>query len=383
MRSLVRTILVLAVIAILGTIFFGPATHKRPHIVAHLPRAIPGSLTSLPKPFGLSGKVLVEAMGAQLVAQGSDQPNALASVTKIMTAYLVLTSGHYRLSETIPITQAEVHTAQEMLLSGDSVVIFPAGTTVTVKDMLYALLLPSGDNVANLLASAYPGGEPAFVHAMNAKARALGLASLHFTEPSGLSAGDVGNAQDVVKLTALAMRNPVFAQVVATKTYTLPGVGVVHNLNELLTVLPGTVGVKTGWTTASGRNLVWANRLRRPGSPLIIAAILGAPGGFGPVFNEASNLTAYAQAALGQRVIPAGTTVATATLALGLTVPLRTTRPVTLWGPKGSPIHLRWTPDGALPGLPGRAQAVVGVSSTDLPLRSPSLPLWYRIALAL
>jgi len=383
LRPLARTLLVLALILILATLLLGPKAHKAPVIASTFPKQVPGSLTSTPMPSGLAGKVLVEAEGTPLVSKDATRGNALASVTKIMTAYIVLTSGHYRLTQKIPITQAEVHEAQVMLLAGDSVVIFPTGSQVSVLDMLYALLLPSGDNIADLLAAAYPGGEGAFVAAMNAKARALGLTSLHYVDPSGLGPRDTGDAQDIVRLTALALKNPTFARIVATKSWTLPGVGTVHNLNVLLTDLPGTVGVKTGWTTASGRNLVWANRPRIPGSPLIIAAILGAPGGFGPVFNEASALTSYAKVALGRLVIPKGTIVGEATLGLGLKVPLRAARTITLWGPKGSPIHFRWIPQASPPGLPGRAMALVGATPVPVPLLSPKLPLWYRIAVTL
>lgn len=388
MRQIARTLLVLFAVAVLLSLTVGRAAHKPIDVTSNLPSHLAGG-TPLPAPANLPPHLFVTVGGAPVLSHSASAAVPLASLTKIMTAYVVLTSPKiYPLSKTIRFTANDLYTGEAMRVDqGDSVVLFQAGQDVTVQDMLYALLLPSGDNIATLLADAYPGGEAAFVARMNADAARLGLRDAHFTEPSGLDTGDVASASDIAKLSEAAMKIPTFARIVATRSYSVAGASPnpMTNLNQLLGQLPGAVGIKTGWTPQAGHNLAWAVRTNLPGRPLLIAVELGSPGpvgAFGPVFRSAAAITSYGEGAASVARLARGTTVATAKLGLGLSVPLRAAKTVDLVGPKGAAVEFALATDG-LAGLPSEVTVSIAGKTTSIPLEKVSLPFWFRLARAL
>jgi D-alanyl-D-alanine carboxypeptidase len=137
-----------------------------------------------------------------------------------------------------------------------------AGRRITIKNILYGLLVHSGNDAALALAENFPGGYAGFVSAMNQKARDLHMDHTTFKNPSGVEQyGHTTTARDLAILAGVALDNPVIADMAKTKLITVTDVTgqIVHRLettNELLNVVPGLVGLKTGWTTNAGECLV-------------------------------------------------------------------------------------------------------------------------------
>jgi D-alanyl-D-alanine carboxypeptidase (penicillin-binding protein 5/6) len=153
-----------------------------------------------------------------------------------------------------------------------------AGEQLTERQALQALLLPSANNIAAVLARWDAGSVDRFVARMNATARSLGMTHTRYTDPSGYDDATVSTAADQVRIVDRAMRLPVFASIVATPSATLPVAGTVHNTNTLLGH-DGFVGVKTGSTAAAGgcfafRAIRWIDGKRTT----ITGVVLGQPG---------------------------------------------------------------------------------------------------------
>ena len=206
----------------------------------------------------------IEGGQSQVQVGPSQHPAAIASIAKVMTAYLVLRDHPLRLGEdgpTITLTDADVADTDRRREQEESVVSIAAGEQLTEREALQALLLPSANNIAAVLARWDAGSQERFVARMNSAARSLGMTHTRYTDPSGYDEATVSTAADQVRLVDRAMRLPVFASIVATPSATLPVAGTVHNTNTLLGH-DGFVGVKTG-STDRGRRL-----LRLPGHPL-------------------------------------------------------------------------------------------------------------------
>ena len=221
-------------------------------------------------------------MGQSPVQAGPNQHAApIASVAKVMTAYLVLRDHPLRSGEdgpTITLTDADVADTDRRRRQQESVVSIAAGEQLTELQALQALLLPSANNIAAVLARWDAGSADRFVARMNATARSLGMTHTRYTDPSGYDDATVSTATDQVRLVDRAMRLPVFASIVATPSVTLPVAGTVHNTNTLLG-RNGFVGVKTGSTAAAGgcfafRAISWIGGKRTT----ITGVVLGQPG---------------------------------------------------------------------------------------------------------
>ena len=205
----------------------------------------------------------------------------IASVAKVMTAYLVLLDHPLRAGgdgPTITLTDADVADTERRRGQRESVVSIAAGEQLTERQALQALLLPSANNIAAVLARWDAGSADRFVARMNAGARSLGMTHTRYTDPSGYDEATVSTAADQVRIVVRAMRLPVFASIVATPSATLPVAGTVHNTNTLLGH-NGFVGVKTGSTAAAGgcfafRAIRWIDGKRTT----ITGVVLGQPG---------------------------------------------------------------------------------------------------------
>jgi len=212
---------------------------------------------------------------------GATRPAPIASVAKVMTAYVILhdhplTADGSGPDITVQPQEAAAYPAQ--VRDGDSLVPVVAGETLTERQALAALLLPSADNMAWILARWDAGGQAAFVARMNATARQLGMTDTDYTDPSGLDASTVSTAADQVRLGMAAMRVPALVAIAAMPTATVPVVGLVRNYNTLLGQ-DGITGLKTGSTHAAGGCVLLAARHQAGGrSALIIAATFGQPG---------------------------------------------------------------------------------------------------------
>jgi serine-type D-Ala-D-Ala carboxypeptidase (penicillin-binding protein 5/6) len=227
------------------------------------------------------GQAAVQIGRSQIQASSDQHAAPIASVAKVMTAYLVLRDHPLRLGEdgpTITLTDADVVDTDRRAGQGESVVPIAAGEQLTELQALQALLLPSANNIAAVLARWDAGSAESFVARMNAAARSLGMTHTRYTDPSGYDDATVSTAADQVRIVDRAMRLPVFASIVATQSATLPVAGAVHNTNTLLGH-DGFVGVKTGSTAAAGgcfafRAVRWIDGERT----MITGVVLGQPG---------------------------------------------------------------------------------------------------------
>ena len=222
------------------------------------------------------GSAAVAVGSGRIHAYGWTQPVPIASLAKVMTALVVLRDRQVTAQDpgfTITITSYDVADTEQRKADGQSVVPVVAGEKLTERQALQALLLPSANNIAIALARAVSGSTEAFVAAMNAEARRLGMTSTHYTDPSGYDAGTVSTARDQLRLARAAMRIDAFAEIVGETSAALPVVGVVRNTDELLGH-SGIVGIKTGSDQAAGGCFMVAAR-SASGQRLIYGVVLG------------------------------------------------------------------------------------------------------------
>ncbi|HYC81757.1 MAG TPA: hypothetical protein VEB65_08220 [Solirubrobacterales bacterium] len=221
--------------------------------------------------------VAVNGLGS-LGASGSGAPVPIASVAKVMTAYLVLRDHPLAAGEEgfeIEIDEADVEELHERIALDQSVVAVEAGEVLSERQALEALMLPSANNVAALLAVHEAGSVEAFVAEMNEAAAELGMENTHYTDPSGWDAGTVSTARDQLKIGRAAMADPTFAEIVALPTAVLPVAGEVSNYNALVGH-EGFVGIKTGSHEAAGGCLLFAKRIEVDGrTRTMIGVVLG------------------------------------------------------------------------------------------------------------
>ena len=183
-------------------------------------------------------------------ASPNEQPAPIASLAKVMTAYLTL--ERYPLSgaqDGFTITVTEQQAEAEAEAQGQSVVAVRAGEQLTERQLLEALLIPSGNNIARILATQIAGSETSFLAEMNAEARALGMDHTSYTDPSGFDPSTVSTAADQLRVFEQAMRFSAFRQIVSMASVTLPVVGTLTNYNPL--IAEGFAG-KTGSDSAAG-----------------------------------------------------------------------------------------------------------------------------------
>jgi D-alanyl-D-alanine carboxypeptidase (penicillin-binding protein 5/6) len=223
----------------------------------------------------------VQAGRSELRAGPNQHAAPIASIAKVMTAYLVLQDHPLRPGwdgPTITLTDADVADTDRRLRQEESVVSVAAGEQLTELQALQALLLPSANNVAAVLARWDAGSAVRFVARMNATARSLGMTHTRYTDPSGYDDATVSTAADQVRIVDRAMRLPVFASIVATPSATLPVAGTVRNTNILLGH-NGFVGVKTGSDDAAGGCFAFRAIRRIDGRrTTITGVVLGQPG---------------------------------------------------------------------------------------------------------
>ena len=219
--------------------------------------AVPVSAVSAEKALvldGVTGRVLFE--------KNADSRSLIASTTKIMTALVVCEQCNVLDRMRIPKEAVGIEGSSMYLVEGE---------VLTVQELLYGLMLRSGNDAATALAIYCGGTVEGFAELMNDKARNLGLKDTHFVNPHGLDAPDhYSTARDLALLAAYAMENPIFAKTVSTK-HVRVGERSLQNHNKLLWRLEDANGVKTGYTKAAGRILV--SGAKRQGRQLICVTI--------------------------------------------------------------------------------------------------------------
>ncbi len=215
------------------------------------------------------GAALLETdTGVFLYEQNSGIRLPMASTTKIMTAYVALKYGDITKEFTIPAAAVGVEGSSMYLLKGE---------VYTLDELLYGLMMTSGNDAAAAVAICVAGSISDFVFLMNAEAAALGLSNTHFDNPSGLDSDThYTTAAELATITAKALENADFRRYVGAKKYMIPGTSThparyFASKNRILLSYEGAIGVKTGYTVHSGRSLVTA--AQRGGVRLVAVTI--------------------------------------------------------------------------------------------------------------
>jgi serine-type D-Ala-D-Ala carboxypeptidase (penicillin-binding protein 5/6) len=243
----------------------------------------PSSNTILPKlsvTWPAEGQAALMINGSVYGEYGERTPVPTASLAKIMTAFIVLQK--YPLSQgqdgpSYTVTSQDVELYRREMNEDDSVVKVVAGETLTERQMLQALLLPSGDNVAIMLAQWSLGSVPAFVDQMNIEAERLGMKHTNYADPAGISRDSVSTALDQLKVASAAMSLSAFRDIVNQGDVRFPVAGNIRNTNSDLGQ-DGIIGLKTGNLTHIGNIAIAANRVVNNRHVLIIAVVLGQYG---------------------------------------------------------------------------------------------------------
>jgi D-alanyl-D-alanine carboxypeptidase (penicillin-binding protein 5/6) len=246
--------------------------------LTHEQLTVPGSLSPA---FPTQGQSAIGEASLGVAAETPNQePVAIASLTKMMTAYLLLQAQPLELGEDGPVTTvtaADVAEYQRDRAEGYSVLKVSAGEKLTERQLLEGLMLPSGDNVATMIARQVAGSEAAFVAKMNEAARSLGMTQTTYKDAAGVSNATVSTAHDQVLIAMAVMKNRVLRDIVRQPQATLPAAGTVYNVNFLVGKR-GVSGVKTGSTLAAGSCFVGSFPFTGDGKPrLLFAAVLGQP----------------------------------------------------------------------------------------------------------
>jgi serine-type D-Ala-D-Ala carboxypeptidase (penicillin-binding protein 5/6) len=277
MRLTVRIVTVVAAVAVIGGVAActGSGSGSAPEqiaTVAHTPRARPSrprrpagpviEVTGAPQGVKAKGAVLADAATGQVLwGRGLNTERPMASITKVMTALVVLESGS--LDQVIRVPQAAFDYVWKY---GAASAALRPGDELTVQELLEAMLLPSGADAAYTLANAYGPGLTAFVAQMNATAARMGLTHTHFASPDGLpyptETSTYSTPSDLLTLGFAAMRFPAFRAIVDQQFYHLPKGKGHHqywwdNTNALMETYPGAVGIKDGFTDVAGHCLLF------------------------------------------------------------------------------------------------------------------------------
>ncbi|MFC5667486.1 hypothetical protein ACFP3U_31515 [Kitasatospora misakiensis] len=224
------------------------------------------------------GQSAAEVVGiGSLGSSGPETPASIASVTKVMNAYLILQAHPLKKGEGGPKITVDKQAAQESGNVDESRVTLTEGQQLSQYQALELLMLPSANNVARLLARWDAGSEEAFVRKMNDTAARFGMANTTYTDPAGYNQETRSTAKDQLKLAGQVMQDDIFRQIVSTPDTTFNNQKI-SNTNTLINPKTGVIGVKTGSSTPAGGCLMWAAYKDIAGvRRLILGVTLGQP----------------------------------------------------------------------------------------------------------
>jgi serine-type D-Ala-D-Ala carboxypeptidase (penicillin-binding protein 5/6) len=305
-------LLVVLVVALSAVNYLRPIPAVAPTASLHPQDTVPGTPPKIPWP--ASGSAAVGASGLGFIASsGNEQPAPAASVTKVMTALIVLTDKPLQKDQTGPsitITDADVQAYRADLADKQSVVEVRAGEQLTELELLQGMLIPSANNFAETLARWDAGSIDSFVASMNKRAADLRMAHTTFTDTSGASPKTVSTPTDLMALGIEAMKLEVFAQIVRMAQVELPVSGIVYNVDGVLGQ-SGIVGIKTGSGLNLGANFLFAASAAVDGHPVTIYGCVMGQATLARAFDAAKALIASMRSALHvRRVIARNQTVA-------------------------------------------------------------------------
>ncbi|NGO73577.1 D-alanyl-D-alanine carboxypeptidase family protein, partial [Streptomyces boncukensis] len=378
MRTVVRRVKIWTPLVLLLAVLFVVVQALRPlpdpalEMTASDTFRFSGGKPSMPWPSEGQAVVDVEGLGS-FGASGKEKPVPIASVAKVMTAYVVLRDHPVKKGAKgadIPVDQKAEDDAG-LSAQNESTVDVKKGQTLSQREAMNAIMIASANNVARLLARWDAGSEKAFVEKMNDAAKDLGMANTTYTDPSGLRASTVSTAADQVKLAKKVMDFPLFQEVVRQPEYKDLNGKTQSNWNKLVP-LDGVVGIKTGTTTKAGGNLVFAAEKEIGGTrQLIVGAMLGQykPSILDTVLARSKKLIDAAQDELqARKVVKKGDVVGYVDDKLGGKTPVVATKDVTAVGWPGLKVKLALTDgDESLPHQGGRGDRVGTLTAGEGP----------------
>lgn len=359
-RTLVRRVkiwtpLVLLLVVILGVV---QALRTLPQptlaLTAKDSYTFEGGKPDIPWPADGQGAMDVQGIGS-FGSSGSGKPVPIASVAKVMTAYLILRDHPLKSGAEGPKIKIDKAAQDQSKAGQESTVDVTEGDSITQREALEGVLIASANNVARLLARWDAGSEKAFVAKMNAAAKGLGMTGTTYTDPSGLTNSTVSTAVDQVKLAKAAMTQPAFREVAAMMSYT-DYKGTYHSNWNQLVGHNNVVGIKTGTTTSALGNLVFAAKQEVGGETrMIIGAVLRQPPSkrdnsiLSAAMDSSDALIRAGQGALKQEtVLKKGTVVGYVDDGLGGETPVEVTEDVKAAGWAGLKVKLSFT-SGTIP----------------------------------
>lgn len=307
--------------------------------------------------------------GRVLAARQAADLHPTASTIKVLTA-LALLQGGPPLTRTLVVTPAQAEAAAAGARLGHGELPLYPGERLTVRDLLIAMLLPSADDAADMLASLAPGGRRGLLRRMQRMARGLGIGLPPLGDPSGLSSLDRLSPLGELRLAQAALRSPVLARIVRSRVARLSQGESVRSLNRLLWSYPGAIGVKTGETAPAGYVLLFA--ARRTGT--VLGVVMGEAADSAR-WRDARELLDWAFAWAKRATLPAGSTVARIVWPGGAVQPLRTAVPLLV--PAGGTPRLHLSGPAALARGGAVGYAVLGNGRAVVV--APPAPLWLRL----
>ncbi|WP_456341306.1 D-alanyl-D-alanine carboxypeptidase [Streptomyces tendae] len=312
-------------------------------------------------PWPSSGQAALDVQGIGTFGSSGDQkPVPIASVAKVMTAYVILRDHPLKSGAEGPKIKIDQAAEDQSQAGQESTVNVFEGDSISQREALESILIASANNVARLLARWDAGSEKAFVAKMNAAAKDLGMTNTTYTDPSGLNNTTVSTAVDQVKLAKEAMKEPAFREVAAMMSYD-DYKGVNHSNWNHLVGHNDVVGIKTGTTTSALGNLVFAAKKEVGGETrTIVGAVVRQPAGgadntiLGAALDSSDKLIRAAQDTLkSSTILKKGTVVGYVDDGLGGRTPVVATKDVKAVGWGGLTVKLTFTADE----VPHTAQA--------------------------
>ncbi|MFE2292681.1 serine hydrolase [Streptomyces sp. NPDC059452] len=359
-RTVVRRIKIWTPLVLLLLIIFAIAQMMRPlpepvlELTAKPTYAFEGGETELSWPGQGQSAVMVDGVGS-LGSEGAQKPAPIASVAKVMTAYVILKDHPLKGDEEGETITVDQKAEDESQRPDESTAPLTKGQQLSQRQMLQLLMIPSGNNAARLLARWDAGSEDAFIDKMNDAAKDLGMTDSTYTDPSGLEKTTVSTATDQLKLAQAVMRNEVFREIVDMPEVEIKGIdGKIYNNNTLL-LEPGVSGIKTGSSTPAGGNLLWSANTVVDGKRLwIYGAVMGQQAGTGRVYdsltlsltNSLKLIKDAQKAATSATVVKKGDVVGYVDNGFGARTPVIATKNLKAVGWPGLEVELKVTDSG-------------------------------------
>ncbi|WP_103513251.1 serine hydrolase [Streptomyces sp. SM13] len=377
-RTAVRRVKIWTPLVLLLLIVFAIVQVMRPlpepslELTAKPTYTFEGGATKLTWPGQGQSAVMVDGVGS-LGSEGAQKPAPIASVAKVMTAYVILEEHPLKGDEEGEKITVDQKAEDESKRPDESTAPLTKGQELTQRQMLQLLMIPSGNNAARLLARWDAGSEDAFLEKMNEAAKDLGMTGSTYTDPSGLEKTTVSTATDQLKLAQAVMRNEVFREIVDMPEVEIEGIdGKIYNNNNLL-LQPGVSGIKTGSSTPAGGNLLWSANTKVDGKMLwIYGAVMGQQAGTGRVYdslelslqNSLKLIKDAQEAATSATVVKKGDVVGYVDNGFGGQTPVVATKNLKAVGWSGLEVELKVTDNGK--GIDREAKAGSEVGSVTV-----------------